>query len=334
MASDSGNTKISLQEHNARLAWIIENTRESVVVTDANGYITWCNQSFLNLTGYQAKEVMGQHPGALLQGPGTDPKTVATMADHLRRQSDFTCEVLNYSKEGNPYWIRLSVQPRFSADGELLEYVAIQNDITEEHRIRTDLEEEVRQRKTLEAQLRHRAQHDELTGLPNRRLFIQKGEEELARVRRYGGKVTVVLADLDHFKTVNDEYGHAVGDHVLCAFSDLCSDLSRELDLVARLGGEEFGLLLPETSQSDAVILADRIRERLAAQPLVATRPDGETVTVAVTVSMGVACSVDPDESIDKLLGSADKAMYRAKNEGRNQVQSYRASDNDKKPVK
>lgn len=309
------------REHDARLAWIIENTREPVVVTNPERQITWCNRAFLGVTGYSMAEVLGEHPGMLLQGPGTDPETISRMSQQLEARQPFICEVLNYSKTGNPYWIRLSVQPRFNAEGDLLEFVAIQNDITEEHRIRTDLEDEVRRRKSLEAHLRHIAQHDEMTELPNRRLFMDRADEELKRLRRYGGELSVVLADLDHFKAINDQFGHAVGDEVLRRFSRLCQDLIRETDLVARLGGEEFAFLLPETELQDATVLADRVRAELASSPMTIERPDGESAEVPVTISMGVASTATSEPIIDRLLGDADKALYLAKNSGRNQVQ-------------
>lgn len=311
------------QVHNARLAWIIENTREPVVVTDPERLITWCNQAFLDVTGYALDDVLGRNPGHFLQGPGTDPDTVAWMSEQLQLNQTFICEVLNYSRTGNPYWIRLSVQPRFSKQGELLEYIAIQNDITEEHRIRTDLEDEVRRRKSLEAHLRHIAQHDEMTELPNRRLFMDRADHSLKRLRRYGGELSVVLADLDHFKTINDQFGHAVGDEVLRRFSRLSQDLIRETDLVARLGGEEFAFLLPETSLEDAMSLAERVRVSLAEAPLAVTRPDGVKVEVPATISMGVSSTTTSETVIDRLLADADKALYQAKNSGRNQVRRY-----------
>ena len=163
---------------------------------------------------------------------------------------------------------------------------------------------------------------DSLTGLYNRRYTIRHLEGLLQR-RRDGGKpVSVLLFDIDHFKAVNDTYGHAAGDEVLKTIAQRASANLRTTDMVARFGGEEFVVVMADTSLDLATMIAERIRERIAADPIVwAGGPDGLTVTV----SIGVAMASDEDRSPDDLLRRADTAMYQAKAAGRNRVEVDRA---------
>jgi diguanylate cyclase (GGDEF)-like protein len=156
---------------------------------------------------------------------------------------------------------------------------------------------------------------DELTGLANRRRFMEVVELELKRAERFQSPLGLLLVDLDDFKLVNDRFGHGTGDEVLRALSDVFRESLRDVDLAARLGGEEFAVLLPETDYSGAAGVAERLRASLASLELAA--PDGEGF--GVTASFGVA--VYPEaQSVDELLRTADAALYRAKAEGKNRV--------------
>jgi diguanylate cyclase (GGDEF)-like protein len=158
---------------------------------------------------------------------------------------------------------------------------------------------------------------DDLTGLVNRRRFIEALEAEIERARRFGSPLTVVLADLDNFKWVNDAFGHHAGDVVLRSFADLMRSHIRDVDVPGRIGGEEFAIVLPETDQEGAGSVAERMRESLSSVPI----PVSDDHSVRVTSSFGVAELVD-DQSGDDLLRSADAALYRAKAEGKNRVVS------------
>ena len=156
---------------------------------------------------------------------------------------------------------------------------------------------------------------DDLTGLVNRRRFIDALQSEIERARRFGSHLTVVLADLDDFKRVNDEFGHHAGDDVLRSFADLVRSHVRDVDVPGRIGGEEFAILLPETGRVDAVSVAERMRHSLSVVPI----PVAENRTVSVTSSFGVA-ELRPGQSGDDLMREADAALYRAKAEGKNRV--------------
>ena len=156
---------------------------------------------------------------------------------------------------------------------------------------------------------------DDLTGLVNRRRFIEALDAEIERARGFGSPLTIVLADLDNFKQVNDEFGHHGGDVVLRAFADLIRSHVRDVDVSGRLGGEEFAILLPETDGAGAARVAERMRSSLNEVAI----PLSEGAKIHVASSFGVA-ELAPGQSGDDLLRAADAALYRAKDEGKNRV--------------
>lgn len=161
------------------------------------------------------------------------------------------------------------------------------------------------------------ATHDGLTGLLNRQAITNHAEAELSRVYRAGGSLSVALLDIDHFKSVNDRYGHLVGDEALKHVSETVASTIRPYDRAGRWGGEEFMLVLPETTLQQAALVAERVRERVAASPL--TLADGEQLQLQV--SLGVSeTEAENLVPLTTLLDRADEALYRAKNAGRNQV--------------
>ena len=156
---------------------------------------------------------------------------------------------------------------------------------------------------------------DDLTGLVNRRRFIEALDAEIERARRFGAALTIVLADLDNFKQVNDEFGHHGGDVVLRAFADLIRSHVRDVDVSGRIGGEEFAILLPDTDAAGAARVAERMRTSLNEVAI----PLSEGSAIHVASSFGVA-ELARDQSGDDLLRAADAALYRAKDEGKNRV--------------
>jgi diguanylate cyclase (GGDEF)-like protein len=176
------------------------------------------------------------------------------------------------------------------------------------------LEQRNQQLDELNRQVNAVAIHDQLTGLYNRHFIVNQLERQFGSFRRYGNACSIIMADIDNFKQVNDRYGHGVGDEVLVAFSRLVESMVRQEDLVGRYGGEEFLLVLPMTNVAAATQLAQRIRIRLAAEPLV-----DQPVMLVVTASFGVA-QIRSGESIDTWLQRVDQALYRAKGHGRNCV--------------
>jgi diguanylate cyclase (GGDEF)-like protein len=159
---------------------------------------------------------------------------------------------------------------------------------------------------------------DPLTGLYNRRHLLGSLDAEWSRFQRYYRSVSVLMLDIDHFKSVNDRYGHAVGDEAIKAVAAACLDGKRKSDVVGRFGGEEFAILLPETSLSRARIVAERIRKRVMSSRIVANQ-----VQFGVTVSIGIAEASVSMSGIDALMSAADHALYQAKAEGRNRCVAW-----------
>lgn len=178
-----------------------------------------------------------------------------------------------------------------------------------------DLEKEIAIRKKAEKELRILANTDVLTGVNNRRRFMELLKNEISRVNRTKRPLSIMMLDIDFFKKVNDNYGHAVGDIVLCHFVDVVQDCVRDIDIIGRMGGEEFVVMLPETPQEKAATAAERIRLAVAKREIVLPQEKFN-----ISVSIGVA-QFQKGESSDMLLNRADEAMYRAKENGRNRVE-------------
>lgn len=170
--------------------------------------------------------------------------------------------------------------------------------------------------KRLENELKRDAHIDMLTGLNNRRYFFELAEQEMARAKRYGSPLTALMLDLDHFKLVNDTYGHQVGDMVLQKFSEVFVKTLRGIDILGRIGGEEFAVLMPETKSEQALEVAERLRLAIASAAVTLPHDDA----VHFTVSIGAASLLTTDSKVDDLLKRADAVLYTAKSTGRNRV--------------
>ncbi|HEX5330309.1 diguanylate cyclase [Sulfuricurvum sp.] len=165
------------------------------------------------------------------------------------------------------------------------------------------------------SELEHRAYSDYLTGLGNRRYFIEQAEEELSRRHRYGGELSLIMFDIDYFKKINDTYGHSVGDLVLQKIADICRTILREIDIIGRIGGEEFAILLPQTDAEEAHHVAERLRIAISEGQIKL-----EGAQPKFTASFGVVAAGGGFTEIDALLNQADTALYEAKESGRNRV--------------
>ncbi|MBI5782579.1 MAG: diguanylate cyclase [Gammaproteobacteria bacterium] len=174
----------------------------------------------------------------------------------------------------------------------------------------------IRELESSQHALAEQATTDSLTRLKNRRAFFENGAKALAMARRYMSDLSVILLDIDHFKKINDTFGHSVGDDALVVVAGILMGLSRTEDTVARIGGEEFAMLLPDTNRLGSAVLAERIRSAIEREQFISNAK-----IIPMTVSIGIASfGVDPLESIDQLLGVADNRLYLAKNSGRNRI--------------
>lgn len=285
-------------EEQLRLAArVIGGAAEAVVVTDANQTIVTVNEAFCRITGYSPEEMIGKSPRILKSGKHDDAFYRSMWAD-LERTGVWQGEIENRRKDGSVYAEWLTINAIRDNDGVLTHYVAIFSDIT--------TLKETRQR------LEHRALHDELTGLPNRALFNDRANLAVIRAKRNGERFAIMFIDLDNFKDINDSLGHEVGDILLKAVAERLKSLLRQQDTVSRLGGDEFVILTEELRDGEAEVLAERCRGAMSLPfPL-------QGNDLYVSASMGIALYPDDGDDVGALLQSADSAMYRAKQSGRN----------------
>jgi len=286
---------------------LAQSTNDVIVVTAAaplgppGPIILYVNPAFTALTGYDADEVIGRST-RLLHGPNTDPQTVAAVRAAMEAQRPIRVELLNYNREDEEFWIDTHIVPLRDAHGRVTHFATIGRDLSATKR--------------LQQELQSMASTDPLTGLLNRRRFLEQADKEFLRSQRYQHELSAVMLDIDHFKAINDTRGHFVGDQVLIALSRAAENLLRDIDILCRWGGEEFVILMPETPLAGAAILAERLREMLARLAV-----DTTVGSVRFTVSAGVAARSESDAGLTDILQRADTALYAAKQHGRNRIQ-------------
>lgn len=267
--------------------------------TDLQLNITYASQALQRISGYCEDELLGK-PITLLLDPKLGLELYAEVIRTIDKHGQWRGTVRHMGKGPNYYWVETVVAPILDETGVRTGYMQIRQDVTSQKRL-----EEL-------------WMTDHLTGLHNRQSIDQIWEREILRAERYGDLFSVLLIDIDHFKSVNDNYGHLVGDELLFQFSQLLQEECRDTDHVGRWGGEEFIILIPNTNLSSAVLMAEKIRETI----------EGFSFTTVgrITVSIGVAC-YRSGMSEDELFSLADKALYRAKHSGRNRVEVGNSSD-------
>ena len=289
------------QEKIDHLAMIVDRITTPMMTTDNQGNIDWANSAFMEMTGYALNEVRGKHPGQLLQGPESSKFAIQTMRQARLTHSGFEVDVLNYRKDGQPFWQHIKADPMPGDATSGTRYIAVQTDITE--------------RKMLEAELWNKANFDLLTDLPNRRLFWDRLDNAIHHGRRTGTVVGLLFFDLDRFKEINDLYGHENGDGVLKEVAARIKNCLRASDTAARLAGDEFAVILTDLSDERTVDQIARNLLELAFQPVMLLGAQS-----LLSASVGVALFPTDAQTPAELLRCADQAMYLAKSEGRNRL--------------
>jgi diguanylate cyclase (GGDEF)-like protein/PAS domain S-box-containing protein len=285
---------------------IVATANDIVIVTttdlDRPGpSILYVNEAFTRLTGYRPEEVLGRSP-RMLQGPGTSRAALDRVAAGLRAGQPVSEKILNYAKDGSPYWLDLRIVPMRDAEGEIVQFVAIQRDVTLDTR-RLD-------------ELRTAAERDALTGIPNRRFLLRSIETALRDAAgRNDPCLCLAYLDIDRFKAVNDTLGHAAGDALLFGIAGRLVETVRRIDLVGRIGGDEFAVCMPSITAEDALATIECLRRSLATAPF-----DTQAGPVRVTVSAGIAVARPGEQDVSALMERADRAMYAAKHAGRDRV--------------
>ena len=279
----------------------VEASVNGVLIADATlpGMpILYANRAFTTMTGYTQEDVIG-HNCRFLQGSDSDPASVAKIRRHLAQQRDVHVTLCNYRKDGTPFWNDLYISPVRDQDGRVTHFVGVQHDISKH--------------KAYEARLAYHASHDALTRLPNRALFEDKLLAQFTLLQQGELRLAVLFIDLDDFKPINDNLGHAVGDRVLTEVARRLQATLGPNDIVARLGGDEFVMLLTDITEEAQVV------ERVECMLTTLARPyclDGQELYL--TASIGIALSQDTTLQPQMLIQQADMAMYKAKQQGRN----------------
>ena len=288
-------------ELDLHIAAIAFESQDGMIVTDAQSTILRVNNAFTQISGYRAEEVIGKTP-RMLQSGRHDAGFYSAMWATIQTAGVWHGELWNQRKDGDIYPEQITITAVKGSTGQVTHYVAVLRDIT----VRKQLEHEV-------AQL---AFFDTLTQLPNRRLFNDRLSQSLTRAKRAQASLAVMFIDLDKFKPINDTYGHETGDWVLQTVARRIESALRASDTAARVGGDEFLVLLSDLQTSaDALAVAEKIRLAVE-QPFVA--PDG--VALLASVSIGIAIFPDHAQTEQDLIRLGDHAMYEAKNAGGNSV--------------
>lgn len=284
--------RVAAEAHRDLLARALDATAASVLITDASGAIVFANQALQRQTGYRLDELLGRNPSLLGSGQHGE-EFYAGMWERLQAGETFRSTFINRDREGRLYHAEQTITPAIDANGRPTHFISISKDISE--------------RVDNERQLRQIAERDVLTGLYNRR-YGERFLKELAS----GSAFSVMLCDIDHFKSINDRHGHALGDRALQACSAALLRCIRQSDVCVRWGGEEFLLLLPDCSLQVAARLGERI---LAA--VRECRVDGVS---SLSVSIGLA-QKGRLESPLAVIERADAALYAAKRGGRDRLE-------------
>ena len=296
----------ALRESEEKYRDLVENINEVIYALDANGLVTYVSPAVEQIGGYSASEVVGRSFAEFIH-----PDDLPSLLESFQRTVAGNPEPSEYrvlTKSGEVHWVRSSSRPVYDGD-RIIGLRAVLMDITE--------------RRKADETISYLAHHDALTGLPNRTLFMDRLALALAQARRSGQMLAVMSLDMDRFKVVNDTAGHSGGDQVLRSVAEQLTRLVREGDTAARLGGDQFALLLPAISSlEDATTVAERVRGDLRGPRLITGRE------FQLTTSIGIAIHPDDGQDAETMLRNADAAMYQAKEQGRNNYQLFAPSMN------
>jgi len=288
---------------------IIEASLDGIIIVNSQGKIDYVNPTFSHVTGYRSDEAIGQTP-ALLKSGRHDDDYYTRMWQQLQEDGYWQGEIWNRRKNGEVYPEWLTITAIRNDAGDIYQYAGIFCDISE--------------RKNQENQIRRLAYFDELTKLPNRRLFSDRINMAIARSKRHDEKLAIMFVDLDHFKKINDTLGHNTGDALLVEAAERLKHCTRDEDTVARMGGDEFILLFPDIESVDEVTkVAQRIVEAFS-NPFIVDEQH-----LFVTASIGISVFPDDGDDTETIIKNADAAMYRSKDAGRSTFNLFNASFTD-----
>ncbi|MGZ4481087.1 MAG: diguanylate cyclase domain-containing protein [Gaiellales bacterium] len=267
-------------------------------VRDPSGPVVYVNPAFERLTGYDAGQAVGR-PWTIGEGPETDPATAARVRHAVGRGQEVRVRIRLHRQDQEAYWSETFLSPVIDGAGAITHYLAVQKDVTAQTEA--------------ERRASYLAYHDPLTGLPNRTQIQEQLVVAVARAARQKARVAVLFLDLDGFKGANDRHGHDAGDQLLQEVTRRWLAIARGGDVLARYGGDEFILLMPDADLAQAHVAAERYVAAAREPFRVPARPG---VAISLSVSVGVALYPDDGRSVADLVIAADAAMYQAKRGG------------------
>lgn len=284
----------------------LESSGNGIIITDClqpDNPVVYVNPAFERITGYSEVEAVGENC-RFLQGNDHDQPGVSAVRQAIENREEARVILRNYRKDGTLFWNELYVAPVHTEDGSVTHFVGVQNDISEQKRA--------------EESLLHMATHDALTGLPNRSLLQDRIGQAIAHAERTAREVAVLFLDIDRFKNINDSLGHAAGDALISILARRLRDAIRTADTVARVGGDEFVIVLTDINrESDITQVLPGLLAAIR-QPMLV-----EGHELSVTASIGISAYPHDGRDATSLLKNADTAMYQAKEAGRNEFRFY-----------
>jgi len=313
-----------------QLSRAVEQSPASIVITNIDGAIEYVNPRFTQVTGYHYDEVIGKNP-RFLSTDQTPPGTHTNLWSMITTGKEWQGEFVNRKKNGELYYESAIISPIIDARGVVTHYLAVKEDITERKRTQDEiqhanetLQSQLEAIQLLQAELREQAIRDPLTGLYNRRYLDETLDRELARAARENYPVSFLISDIDHFKKINDTYGHHTGDVVLKNLADQLISNARFGDIICRYGGEEFLVILPDVSTDTAYQIAERSRKAFQESKIIL-----EDIEIQATLSCGIATFPQHGTKSAKLIAAADRAMYQSKSDGRNRVSIFSGNSSE-----
>lgn len=287
---------------------VFGHTHEGIMITDTDARITRVNSMFTEITGFTFEEIKGKNP-SVLQSGNHDQEFYKNIWEQITNTGSWYGEINNRRKNGEYFTSLQSITAVQSKDGSVMGYVSVFSDISE--------------RKNYEKKLTHMAMHDGLTSLPNRIHFQNNLNQAIHIAKRNKYKIAILFLDLNKFKEINDKLGHEAGDQLLKETAKRLKECIREEDTVARIGGDEFVILLPEIKNSvDALNIVRKVLHKISEPFSIGKK------TIIPSISIGISIYPDHAEDADTLLKLADKAMYNAKQKEKDRYEFYTQNKN------
>ncbi|OGP16279.1 MAG: hypothetical protein A2V21_312080 [Deltaproteobacteria bacterium GWC2_55_46] len=289
-----------------KLSTAIEQSSNIVFITDCDGVIEYVNPVFEQVTGYTRQEALGQTPRILSSGETPD-SLYQELWGTIKRGLTWRGVLKNKTRYSRHYWCNTVISPVKDQDGNIINYLTVQEDITE--------------KRASEEKIKYLAFHDEMTDLLNRSRFIYLFAERLLSSHEDKEPGVLMMLDIDHFKSINDSYGHGLGDEILRSVSRLLKKaLHDEESILGRLGGDEFAIYLPSIDEKKGIVTAEKIREQIEGFR-------SGNIPFRLSVSLGMVIYPVHGSTVSELFTKVDAAMYRAKELGRNRCHLYREED-------